>query len=128
LLGMGTRNMHFHMTSCTRCRTVTVIRGIRTSTKQETVRDLHEYRNGWGASAVDAFSTAIVMQIPEIVDTIVKFIPTIDFDVTSSQVSLFETTIRYIGGMLSSKTRYHMKEANTDISKATTFYQGRYLI
>jgi hypothetical protein len=105
-----------------------VIRGIRTSTKQETVRDLHEYRNGWGASAVDAFSTAIVMQIPEIVDTIVEFIPTIDFDVTDSQVSLFETTIRYIGGMLSSKTRYHMKEANTDISKATTFYQGRYLI
>jgi hypothetical protein len=128
LLGMGTRNMHFHMTSCTRYRTVTVIRGIRTSIKQETVKDLHEYRNGWGASAVDAFSTAIVMQIPEIVDTIVEFIPTIDFNVTNSEISLFETTIRYVGGMLSGKTRYHMKEANTDISKATTSYQGRYPI
>jgi mannosyl-oligosaccharide alpha-1,2-mannosidase len=58
-------------------------------------------RNGWGASAVDAFSTAIVMQIPSIVNTILDYIPTIDYDVTSSEVSLFETTIRYLGGMLS---------------------------
>ena len=41
------------------------------------------------------------MQIPDIVDTILNFIPTINFDETSSQVSLFETTIRYLGGMLS---------------------------
>jgi mannosyl-oligosaccharide alpha-1,2-mannosidase len=62
------------------------------------------FRNGWGASAVDAFSTALVMQIPEIVDTIVNFIPTIDFDHALSptdEISLFETTIRYVGGMLS---------------------------
>lgn len=57
-------------------------------------------RNGWGASAVDAFSTAIVMQIPSIVNTILEYIPTIDYDVTTEQVSLFETTIRYLGGML----------------------------
>ncbi|RDW66400.1 alpha-1,2-mannosidase-4 [Coleophoma cylindrospora] len=58
-------------------------------------------RNGWGASAVDAFSTALVMQIPTIVDQILEYIPTIDFDNTTTQVSLFETTIRYLGGMLS---------------------------
>ncbi|CZR61016.1 related to class I alpha-mannosidase 1B [Phialocephala subalpina] len=58
-------------------------------------------RNGWGASAVDAFSTALVMQIQPIVTEILNYIPTIDFDHTSSQVSLFETTIRYLGGMLS---------------------------
>ncbi|KAG0649854.1 putative mannosyl-oligosaccharide alpha-1 [Hyphodiscus hymeniophilus] len=59
-------------------------------------------RNGWGASAADAFSTALVMQIPSIVSTILEYIPTIDFDapVPGSQVSLFETTIRYLGGML----------------------------
>lgn len=56
---------------------------------------------------MDAFSTAIVMQIPEIVDTILNYIPTIDFDVTTEQVSLFETTIRYIGGMLSGKGNVH---------------------
>lgn len=58
-------------------------------------------RNGWGASAVDALSTALVMRIPEIVDDIVNYIPTIDYSKTSSLVSLFETTIRYLGGMLS---------------------------
>jgi hypothetical protein len=68
------------------------------------------------------------MQIPEIVDTIVEFIPTIDFDVTDSEVSLFETTIRYIGGMLSGMNKNHMKEANIDIRKATTSYQGPYPI
>ncbi|RDL42045.1 alpha-1,2-Mannosidase [Venustampulla echinocandica] len=58
-------------------------------------------RNGWGASAVDAFSTALVMQIPEIVDTILEYIPTINFDETADEISLFETTIRYLGGLLS---------------------------
>jgi mannosyl-oligosaccharide alpha-1,2-mannosidase len=59
-------------------------------------------RNGWGASAADAFSTAIVMQNKEITNIILDYIPTIDFGkpVPGSQVSLFETTIRYLGGML----------------------------
>ena len=63
-------------------------------------------RNGWGASAVDAFTTAIVMQIPEIVTEILNYIPTINFDVSidDEQVSLFETTIRYLGGMISGKS------------------------
>lgn len=46
-------------------------------------------------------AAALVMQIPEIVDTILDFIPTIDFDQTEDEISLFETTIRYVGGMLS---------------------------
>ena len=49
---------------------------------------------------MDAFSTAIVMQNSTIVNQILGFIPTIDFDETSEQISLFETTIRYVGGML----------------------------
>lgn len=60
-------------------------------------------RNGWGASAVDALSTACVMRIPEIVNQIVNYIPTIDYSQSrpaDEQVSLFETTIRYLGGML----------------------------
>lgn len=60
-------------------------------------------RNGWGASAVDAVSTAIVMEIPDIVNEIINYIPTIDFSKSyqDESVSLFETTIRYLGGMLS---------------------------
>ncbi|KAI3553214.1 glycosyl hydrolase family 47 [Colletotrichum abscissum] len=57
-------------------------------------------RNGWGASAVDALSTAILMENKDVVGQILDFIPTINFNVTDSEVSLFETTIRYLGGML----------------------------
>lgn len=58
-------------------------------------------RNGWGASAVDALSTAVIMQQQTIVNQILDHIVTIDYSQTATQVSLFETTIRYLGGMLS---------------------------
>ncbi|PGH06195.1 hypothetical protein AJ79_06583 [Helicocarpus griseus UAMH5409] len=58
-------------------------------------------RNGWGASAVDALSTAILMDKPDVVKTILEHIATIDYSQTKTGVSLFETTIRYLGGMLS---------------------------
>ena len=59
------------------------------------------YRNGWGASAVDALSTAVIMGNADAVNTILEHISKIDFTKTSQQVSLFETTIRYLAGMLS---------------------------
>ena len=60
-------------------------------------------RNGWGASAADALSTALVMGIPPIVNEIISYIPSIDWSVSADDevVSLFETTIRYLGGLLS---------------------------
>ncbi|KAJ5725368.1 Mannosyl-oligosaccharide alpha-1-2-mannosidase [Penicillium malachiteum] len=58
-------------------------------------------RNGWGASAVDALSTAIIMGNADAVNTILDHVAKIDYTQTSDQVSLFETTIRYLGGMLS---------------------------
>ncbi|KAB8229817.1 glycoside hydrolase family 47 protein [Aspergillus alliaceus] len=58
-------------------------------------------RNGWGASAVDALSTAIIMRNATIVNQILDHIAQIDYSKTKDQVSLFETTIRYLGGMLS---------------------------
>ncbi|KAI4730540.1 glycoside hydrolase family 47 protein [Aureobasidium sp. EXF-10728] len=60
-------------------------------------------RNGWGATAVDALSTAILMESQDVVTTILEYIPTINFNVSkdNAPVSLFETTIRYLGGMLS---------------------------
>lgn len=58
-------------------------------------------RNGWGATAVDALSTAILMRKGSVVRDIVNHIPKINFDETDSDVSLFETTIRYVGGLLS---------------------------
>ncbi len=58
-------------------------------------------RNNWGASAVDALSTALVMESQPIVTDIVDYIATIDYTTTATEVSLFETTIRYLAGMLS---------------------------
>jgi mannosyl-oligosaccharide alpha-1,2-mannosidase len=54
-------------------------------------------RNGWGASAADALSTALLMGKKDVVDQILTHIATIDFSKTAtpdpSQVSLFETTV-----------------------------------
>ncbi|KAL2838035.1 glycoside hydrolase [Aspergillus pseudoustus] len=58
-------------------------------------------RNSWGASAVDALSTAIIMRNATIVNQIIDHIAKVDYSTTNSDVSLFETTIRYLAGMLS---------------------------
>jgi mannosyl-oligosaccharide alpha-1,2-mannosidase len=50
---------------------------------------------------VDALSTAIVMGNQEAVQKILDHVETIDFSKTNDEVSLFETTIRYLAGMLS---------------------------
>lgn len=63
-------------------------------------------RNGWGLTAIDGLDTAIIMEQKDIVDDILRFVPTIDFIKNNSpdptSTSLFETTIRYLGGLLSS--------------------------
>lgn len=50
---------------------------------------------------MDALSTALVMEQKDIVNQIIEYIPTINYFETATDVSLFETTIRYLGGMLS---------------------------
>ncbi|KAJ4351359.1 uncharacterized protein N0V89_006699 [Didymosphaeria variabile] len=65
-------------------------------------------RNGWGVTPVDGLDTAIIMEQTDIVNQILDFIPTIDFTKVdtaarrgaSLSVSLFETNIRYVGGLL----------------------------
>ena len=49
---------------------------------------------------MDGFDTALIMQLPEIANIILAYIPTINFNNATNEVSLFETTIRYVGGML----------------------------
>ncbi|RPA84468.1 mannosidase MsdS [Ascobolus immersus RN42] len=59
-------------------------------------------RNGWGATIIDSLDTAIIMNLPSIVWQQLAWIKTVDFTQTKDDedVSLFETTIRYLGGML----------------------------
>ncbi|KAL0570076.1 hypothetical protein V5O48_011883, partial [Marasmius crinis-equi] len=60
-------------------------------------------RNGWGASMVDAMSTMSIMGLDDFFNEAVLFAGTIDFSKsqTNDTVSVFETTIRYLGGLLS---------------------------
>ncbi|KAJ7100265.1 seven-hairpin glycosidase [Mycena belliarum] len=60
-------------------------------------------RNGWGASIVDAMPTMFIMGLEDIFEEAVNFSTQIDFSKskTSDTVSIFETTIRYLGGLLS---------------------------
>ncbi|KAF9225798.1 glycoside hydrolase family 47 protein [Gyrodon lividus] len=60
-------------------------------------------RNGWGASIVDAMSTMWIMGLYDWFNQTVNHTTAVDFrkSQTDDTVSLFETTIRYIGGFLS---------------------------
>ncbi|KAF9568668.1 glycoside hydrolase family 47 protein [Agrocybe pediades] len=60
-------------------------------------------RNGWGASIVDAMSTMHIMGLNDLFAQAVNFASKIDFSKsqTPDTVSVFETTIRYLGGLLS---------------------------
>lgn len=59
-------------------------------------------RNHWGATAVDALGTAILMGEVEIIGEILEHVKTIRFkDGSFDPISVFETTIRYMGGLLS---------------------------
>ncbi|KAJ3988366.1 glycoside hydrolase family 47 protein [Lentinula detonsa] len=58
-------------------------------------------RNGWGATIADALGTMSSSQ--DLFDQALDFVSKVDFreSNTPSSVSLFETTIRYVGGMIS---------------------------
>lgn len=60
-------------------------------------------RNGWGATVVDAMTTLHIMGQKELFAEAVSFSSKIDFSKsqTEDNVSVFETTIRYLGGLLS---------------------------
>ncbi|KAI3600439.1 glycoside hydrolase family 47 protein [Moniliophthora roreri] len=60
-------------------------------------------RNGWGATIIDAMSTMHIMGLDDFFNEAVEFASKIDFSKsqTNDTVSVFETTIRYLGGLLS---------------------------
>ena len=65
-------------------------------------------RNGWGLLMFDALDTAIIMEQTDIIEIILNYVPSVDFTMNQAAppnpewTSLFETNIRYIGGMLAS--------------------------
>lgn len=68
---------------------------------------------GWGATLVDSLDTLWIMGLKEEFAEAVNFAATIDYSTTEHDaVSVFETTIRFLGGLLSaydvSGQRYHV--------------------
>ncbi|KAF8183135.1 glycoside hydrolase family 47 protein [Pholiota molesta] len=63
----------------------------------------YDGRNGWGATIVDAMTTMNIMGLDDLFIEAVNFATKIDFSKsqTNSTVSVFETTIRYVGALLS---------------------------
>ncbi|KAG7448703.1 glycoside hydrolase family 47 protein [Guyanagaster necrorhizus] len=68
---------------------------------------------GWGASIVDAMDTMKIMGLDDLFSEAVDFVGTIDFNSTKTgdTVSVFETTIRYVGGLLSAYELNGKKDA-----------------
>lgn len=57
---------------------------------------------GWAATMVDALDTLIIMGLDDQVARVVQYVGTIDFTATfRNDIPLFETVIRYLGGLLS---------------------------
>lgn len=58
---------------------------------------------GWGASAIDALSTAILLDRQDAVRQILRFVATLDFTVVQGggRIQVFEVIIRHLAGLIS---------------------------
>lgn len=90
---------------------------------------INESRNQWGVTAIDTLSTAIIMGETQTVEEILDFVPSIDFTTTKKEnesVSVFESNIRYLGGLLSGELPDEFPlERSTDCCQAMTSSLGR---
>ncbi|TRM63574.1 glycoside hydrolase family 47 protein [Schizophyllum amplum] len=71
-------------------------------------------RNGWGASLADAMPTMYIMGLDDLFHEAVDYISGVDFSQSQTEdtVSIFESTIRYVAGMLSA---YQLSGEKDDI-------------
>ncbi|KAJ2955701.1 hypothetical protein NQZ79_g8329 [Umbelopsis isabellina] len=58
-------------------------------------------RNGWGASIFDALDTLLIMGLDVEYDKALTHVAQVDFNQSNETSKVFETTIRYLGGLLS---------------------------
>jgi mannosyl-oligosaccharide alpha-1,2-mannosidase len=74
-------------------------------------------RNGWGATIVDALDTLYIMGLYDEFKEAEEFVATIDWNKIKNDepVQLFETVIRYVGGLLSA---FDLSQEKVFIEKA----------
>ncbi|KAI9487146.1 MAG: glycoside hydrolase, partial [Benjaminiella poitrasii] len=68
-------------------------------------------RNGWGATIIDSLDTLFIMDLCEEFKEAQKFVSSISWNNNNDDepVQLFETVIRYVGGLLSAYDLSHEK-------------------
>ncbi|KAI8879887.1 glycoside hydrolase family 47 protein [Backusella circina FSU 941] len=66
---------------------------------------------GWGATMVDSLSTMMIMELEDEAITVLPFVKKINFNV-EDDLSVFESIIRYLGGLLSA---YELSEKKHDV-------------
>ncbi|CAG8679025.1 6183_t:CDS:2, partial [Racocetra fulgida] len=71
--------------------------------------------NGWGATIIDALDTMWIMGLKEEFSRSRDFVQLVNFTQTDDTISVFETTIRYLGGLLSA---YELSKDNIFLEKA----------
>ncbi|RIB24404.1 Glycoside Hydrolase Family 47 protein [Gigaspora rosea] len=57
--------------------------------------------NGWGATIIDALDTLWIMDLKKEFNRSRDFVRSVDFTKSNDDINVFETTIRYLGGLLS---------------------------
>lgn len=68
------------------------------------IKPLFNYSNGWGATIVDGLDTLYIMGLKKEFKEAQEFVSRIDWNKVNDvdePVQLFETVIRYVGGLLS---------------------------
>ncbi|CAO3650173.1 unnamed protein product [Cunninghamella blakesleeana] len=58
-------------------------------------------RNGWGATIVDALDTLYIMGLEKEFEQAKQYVAKINWDQVTDDVQVFETVIRYVGGLIS---------------------------
>lgn len=71
--------------------------------------------NGWGATIVDSLDTMLIMGLKEEFALAREFVSTLDFLKSNSTINVFETNIRYLGGLLSA---YELSKDQIFLDKA----------
>lgn len=66
---------------------------------------------GWGATLVDSLDTLWIMGMTEDFDEAVQAVTEIDFAPGNGELNMFETTIRYLGGLLSAYDLTNCKDS-----------------
>jgi mannosyl-oligosaccharide alpha-1,2-mannosidase len=78
-----------------------------------------DHWGGWGITLVDAMDTLLIMGLDDEFRDAVEFCKTNDFSVSHMEtLNVFETTIRYLGGMLAAHELAEGKDSGVLLQKA----------